>query len=96
MDTDEERLNKITEKIIGCAFRVHNILGSGFSEKVYENALVHEVKKTGLTVEQQSRSKSGTMGCWWERILPTSSSKASCSWKQRRFAVSMTGTPRNV
>jgi GxxExxY protein len=43
----------LTEKIIGAFYKVHNTLGYGFSEKVYENALVIELKKLGLTVEQQ-------------------------------------------
>src|SRR5437660_1682008 len=51
MDTDEERLNQITEKIIGCAFKVHNVLGCGFLEKVYENALAHELRKLGFDVK---------------------------------------------
>ncbi len=34
-------LDEITEKIIGCAYDVSNALGSGFVEKVYENALFH-------------------------------------------------------
>jgi GxxExxY protein len=46
-------INKITEKIIGCAFTVSNTLGAGFLEKVYENALVHELRKAGLNVKQQ-------------------------------------------
>jgi GxxExxY protein len=54
MDTDEERLNAITEKIIGCAFEVHHILGPGFAERVYENALVYELTKIGLRVQQQT------------------------------------------
>jgi GxxExxY protein len=45
--------NPITEKVIGCAYSVSNVLGNGFLEKVYENALVHELKKNGLKVEQQ-------------------------------------------
>jgi len=44
----------ITEKIIGCAYTVANILGSGFLEKVYENALAHELRKAGLDVLQQA------------------------------------------
>jgi len=43
----------LTEKIIGCAMKVHNTLGAGFLEKVYENALVYELRKNGLFVEQQ-------------------------------------------
>ena len=46
-------LDELTEKIIGCAFKVSNTLGSGFLEKVYENALAHELRKSGLLVEQQ-------------------------------------------
>jgi GxxExxY protein len=55
MNTDEHRLNSITEKIIGCACRVANGLGPGFLEKVYENALAHELRKSGLAVEQQRK-----------------------------------------
>jgi GxxExxY protein len=44
---------EITELIIGCAFRVHNELGAGFLEKVYENALALELAETGLQVKQQ-------------------------------------------
>jgi len=50
MSTD---LNRITERIIGGAFAVGNTLGSGFLEKVYENALVHELRKCGLSVQPQ-------------------------------------------
>ena len=45
--------DELTEKIIGCAFTVHNKLGPGFLEKVYENALRIELLKAGLTVKQQ-------------------------------------------
>jgi len=55
MNTDEHGLNSITEKVIGCAYRVANGLGPGFLEKVYENALAHELKKTGVAAEQQRR-----------------------------------------
>jgi GxxExxY protein len=43
----------LTHKIIGCAYKVHNALGSGFLEKVYENALRIELEKLGLRVKQQ-------------------------------------------
>jgi len=45
--------DSLTERIIGCAFKVANTLGHGFLEKVYENALVHELRKAGLVVIQQ-------------------------------------------
>ena len=44
---------EISEKIIACAYRVYNNLGSGFLEKVYQNALLIELQKQGLEVEQQ-------------------------------------------
>ena len=44
----------VTEKIIGCAYTVANTLGSGFLEKVYENAMAHELRKAGLVVQQQA------------------------------------------
>ena len=44
---------QITEKIIGSAYAVANALGSGFLEKVYENALAHDLRKIGLEVKQQ-------------------------------------------
>jgi GxxExxY protein len=47
----------LTEKIIGAAFDVHNELGSGFVEKVYENSLAIELRKRGLRVEQQKPVK---------------------------------------
>jgi GxxExxY protein len=55
MNADKRRfeLDGITRKVIGCAYTVSNILGSGFLEKVYENALVHELRKAGLAVAQQ-------------------------------------------
>ena len=43
----------LTEKIIGCAFKVHNALGPGFLEKVYENGLRIELERLGFTVKQQ-------------------------------------------
>jgi GxxExxY protein len=55
MNTDERRLelNGITEKIIGCAFKVGNTLGCGFLEQVYQNSLVYELRKTGMLIEPQ-------------------------------------------
>lgn len=46
-------LEQVTQRIIGCAFKVSNGLGCGFLEKVYERALVHELKKVGLRAESQ-------------------------------------------
>jgi GxxExxY protein len=48
---------EITEEIIGAAFEVHRVLGYGFLEKVYENALLAEIAKRGLVVEAQKTIK---------------------------------------
>jgi GxxExxY protein len=53
MNIDRVALNLLSEEIIGCAFVVSNTLDIGFLEKVYENALAHELRKAGLLVEQQ-------------------------------------------
>ena len=50
---DLTHLNPLTEKIIGCVFKVSNTLGPGFLEKVYENALAHELRKAELDFRQQ-------------------------------------------
>ena len=50
-----DELNQITERIIGCAYRVSQGLGCGFLEKVYENAMMIELLSSGLAAEQQKR-----------------------------------------
>ncbi len=45
----------LTDTIIGCAMKVHNTLGTGFLESVYQNALVYELRKAGLSVECEAR-----------------------------------------
>lgn len=44
---------EITSRIIGCIYTVHNMLGAGFLESVYRNALAIELKKTGLQVQKE-------------------------------------------
>jgi GxxExxY protein len=46
-------MHDLTQRVIGCAFRVHNQLGAGYLEKVYENALAIELGEAGLAVQQQ-------------------------------------------
>ena len=47
----------LTRSIIGCAYKVHNTLGSGFLEKVYQSALCIELRKLGLQVVEQEPIK---------------------------------------
>jgi len=53
MNADEEGINQLSERVIGCAFRVSNALGAGFLEKVYENTLAYELRNAGVAVSQQ-------------------------------------------
>jgi GxxExxY protein len=47
--------SELTEKIIGCAYEVFKELGSGYLEKVYENAMMVELAKRGLSAVQQAQ-----------------------------------------
>ncbi len=44
---------KVTETVIGCAYRVYNKMGFGFFESVYEKCLLIELRKAGLDTETQ-------------------------------------------
>jgi GxxExxY protein len=46
-------LNDLGERIIGAAIEVHRALGPGLLEKLYEEALVHELKLRGTRAERQ-------------------------------------------
>src|SRR6266566_9418028 len=64
MNSDDKRFDWITEKIIGCAYKVGSKLGCGFLENCYENALAYELKKSGLREQQQVRLK-----VWYDDIV---------------------------
>ena len=66
MDTDETQmkagdkdysLRPITEQLIGAAFEVHNVLGYGFLERVYQQAMQVELKARGVKVELEPKIK---------------------------------------
>ena len=46
-------INDLTYEVIGSAYKVHNVLGPGFLEKVYEDALILELKKLSIYARQQ-------------------------------------------
>ena len=50
---DKDRLNSISEIIIGAAIDVHKALGPGLLESAYEACLAYELRQRGLKVEQQ-------------------------------------------
>ncbi|MDP2940253.1 MAG: GxxExxY protein [Candidatus Omnitrophota bacterium] len=60
MNTDkkgEYKHKDITGKILKAAFEVHNTLGCGFLEKVYQRALIYELQQEGLSLETQKAIK---------------------------------------
>jgi len=48
-----EKLNNITETIIGVAINIHRELGPGLLESAYEVCMVYDLAHAGLKVEQQ-------------------------------------------
>ena len=63
----------MTREIIAAAYEVHQELGWGFLEKVYENALVMEANRRGLRVKAQAeievRYKGDTVGVYYADLL---------------------------
>lgn len=53
--TLDPRLDSLTEKTIGAAFAVANTFGHGFLEAVYQNALVEELRASGLAVAKEKQ-----------------------------------------
>jgi GxxExxY protein len=52
-DTETQRLNLITEKVIGASIEVHKGLGPGLLESAYERCLCYELSMAGLKFERQ-------------------------------------------
>lgn len=47
------KYEELTHKIIGCAMKVHNTLGNGFQEVIYQRALAIEMNKQGLEFQRE-------------------------------------------
>lgn len=54
-------INNLTHTVIGCAYKVHNVLGFGLLERCYENALRIELEKLGIRALQQHE-----LNVWYE------------------------------
>lgn len=67
------RLEALAEKVIGAAYEVSNVLGSGFLEKIYERALIEELRLRGIRVQPQApfpiTYKGKHMGCYAADLL---------------------------
>jgi len=50
---ENDRLDKISHRIIGAAIEVHRHLGPGLLESAYQSCLAFELKQLGLKVEEQ-------------------------------------------
>ena len=50
---EEYKHSDITQKIIGCAMKVHSFLGNGFQEVIYQRALALELKEAGLDYQRE-------------------------------------------
>ena len=61
MNADEFKI--LTEKVIGAAIEVSNVLGAGFIEKVYERALVRELGFRGIRTRSQAAISVKYKGC---------------------------------
>ena len=49
----EEIQDDLTYKIIGCAMKVHSVLGNGFQELIYQRALSIEMEKQGISFQRE-------------------------------------------
>ena len=50
---DADKLNSISEKVLGAVFEISNTLGPGFLEKVYQRAMVRELSLRGMLVRTE-------------------------------------------
>ncbi|MDD2580821.1 MAG: GxxExxY protein [Desulfuromonadaceae bacterium] len=75
-NNDNMLYKELSYEIMSAVFEVHNTLGSGFLEKVYENALVAELTLRGITAEAQKplvvQYKGIEVGCYCADIVVNS------------------------
>lgn len=56
--------NELSYKVVGCAMKVHNVLGVGFSENIYGRCLAYELRELGLNFEKEQERKVFYKGEW--------------------------------
>ena len=61
-EKEKHQFEDLSKKIIGAAIEVHRILGSGFLENIYEEALKLELTKCGLHFDSQKEIKIEYLG----------------------------------
>jgi len=54
---ENEEINALTHKIIGCAMQVHRVLGNGFQEVIYQRSLAIEMRYAGMEFEREKEMK---------------------------------------
>ncbi|MDQ7798850.1 MAG: GxxExxY protein [Candidatus Edwardsbacteria bacterium] len=73
LDSQNYKYSELTDKILKAFYKVYNALGYGFLEKVYENAMMIELKSEGLEATFQSPIKviydNQTIGEYFADIL---------------------------
>ena len=74
MNADEnERLNSLTERVLGAIFEVSNVLGAGFLEKVYRRSLLRELALRGIRARSEVsfpvKYKGNTVGEYFADIV---------------------------
>lgn len=55
VENPEVQIEEVAKTMIGLAMKVHRVLGPGFLESVYHNALLSEIAKTSLKAESEKR-----------------------------------------
>ena len=53
IETERQRLNEVSRKVIGLCIEIHRELGPGLLESAYEECLAYELSKAGLRFERQ-------------------------------------------
>lgn len=71
MTAKREDINQLCDIIRETSFAIHKYHRTGHLENIYENALVHRLKKQGINVNSNARSKSTTKTVrFWANTLP--------------------------